>query len=274
MPEFIDALTHHEFLRNALLAGMLASIACGISGTYVVVKRIGYLAGGISHAVLGGIGGALYLGYDPMSGALTAALVSAFLVGWVHLRSNQNEDTLISAIWAVGMAGGILFMSRTSGYNADLVSYLFGNILMVSRKELYYMAVADLGVMALVYTLYRPFLAVTFDEEHARLRGVRVDVIYMVLLMIVGLTVVLLIQIVGLILIIALLALPAAIASQYARSLSRIMVLAVILGWFFSVCGLAIAYRPDFPAGATIVMIAGLGYLLSTAFQAVRSRSA
>ncbi|MGW8322942.1 MAG: metal ABC transporter permease [Thermodesulfobacteriota bacterium] len=121
MAEFIQALTHHEFLQNALLASMLASIACGISGTYVVVKRIGYLAGGISHAVLGGVGAAVFFGQEPTWGALLAAAVTALLVGWIHLRARQNEDTLISAVWAVGMAAGILLISQTKGYGVDRV---------------------------------------------------------------------------------------------------------------------------------------------------------
>ncbi|OQX31834.1 MAG: hypothetical protein B0D96_10225 [Candidatus Sedimenticola endophacoides] len=261
---FLQAVIEHGFLQHALIGGVLASIGCGIVGSYVVVRRIGFLAGGISHSVLGGMGAALYFGVEPLSGAVAAALLSALLIGWVSLRWREHEDTLIGALWAVGMAVGILFISRTPGYNVNLMSYLFGNILMVPERELWVMAAMDLLVVAAVVLFYRPFQAVAFDEEFARLRGVPVTGFYLLLLCMVALTVVLLIQVVGLILVIALLTLPAAIAAQYVHTLGRMMGLATLLGILFTVSGLALSYEPDLPAGATIILVAGLAYLLST----------
>ena len=263
MSAFLDALAQHAFLQQALAAGMLASIACGIVGSYVVVRRISYLAGGVAHTVLGGMGIAYFLGKSPIGGALIAALLAALIIGWVSLRFRQHEDTIIGALWAVGMALGILFISRTPGYNVDLMSYLFGNILMVSRSDLLLMAGLDSVIVVLVWLFRKQFLAVCFDEEFARLRNVPVDVFYLGLLLIVALTVVILIQVVGLVLVIALLTLPAAIASQYARSLSVMMLVATILGILFTGAGLALSYEPDLPAGATIILLAGLVYLLS-----------
>jgi len=262
--EFLRALASQGFLQNAALAGMLAGLGCGVMGSYVVVKRIAFLAGGIAHAVLGGMGVAYYLGASPMAGALVAALAAALLIGMVNLRWRQHEDTLISALWSVGMAVGIVFISRTPGYNVDLMSYLFGNILMVDRTQLVTMAVLDGCILALVLLFHRQLLAVAFDEEFARLRGVNVELFTLLLLCMAALTVVLLIQVVGLILVIALLTLPAAIAAQYAGSLGRMMVLASILGAVFAVAGLAVSYGPDLPAGATIILVAGGAYLLST----------
>jgi zinc transport system permease protein len=264
MGEFFEALLAHGFLQNAVLAGILASVACGIVGTYVVVKRIGFLAGGIAHAVLGGMGVAYYYGRDPVSGALAAALIAAVVIGWIHLRWNQQEDTLIGAIWATGMAIGIIFISRTPGYTADLMSYLFGNILMVPRSELLFMAGLDLLIILVVLLFYKQFLAITFDEEYTRLRGVPVDFVYLLLLCMVAVTVVLLIQVVGLILVIALLVLPAAVAAQYVGSVGRIMVLAAFLGVVFTAGGLSLSYGPDLPAGATIILLAGGVYMVST----------
>jgi zinc transport system permease protein len=264
MGEFFEALLAHGFLQNAVLAGILASVACGIVGTYVVVKRIGFLAGGIAHAVLGGMGVAYYYGRDPVSGALAAALIAAVVIGWIHLRWNQQEDTLIGAIWATGMAIGIIFISRTPGYTADLMSYLFGNILMVPRSELLFMAGLDLLIILVVLLFYKQFLAITFDEEYTRLRGVPVDFVYLLLLCMVAVTVVLLIQVVGLILVIALLVLPAAVAAQYVSSVGRIMVLAAFLGVVFTAGGLSLSYGPDLPAGATIILLAGGVYMVST----------
>lgn len=274
MAEFFAALGRHEFLQNALLAGLLASIGCGIVGTYVVVKRIGFLAGGIAHAVLGGMGAAYFFGFNPVGGALAAALLAAVIIGTVHLRYGQQEDTLIGAIWAVGMAVGIMFISRTPGYTADLMSYLFGNILMVPRSDLLFMAAVDGAIAAVVLLCYRQFLAISFDEEFARLRGVRVNFFYLLLLCTVAVTVVLLIRVVGLILVIALLVLPAAMAQQLVRSLGAMMAAAVLLGMIFTSGGLAVSYGPDLPSGATIIVLAGSAYLLLTAAAGIRRRAA
>lgn len=272
MDGFYDALLTHGFLQNAVLAGILASIGCGIVGTYVVVKRIGFLAGGIAHAVLGGMGIAYYLGRDPVSGALVAAVFAAIVIGWIHLRWHQQEDTLIGALWAAGMAVGVIFISRTPGYTADLMSYLFGNILMVPRSELAFMAGLDVVIIAIVLLFYKHFQAIAFDEEYSRLRGLPVDFVYLLLLCMVAVTVVLLIQVVGLILVIALLVLPAAVASQYVGSLGRIMVLAVALGILFTGGGLSLSYEPDLPAGATIILLAVGVYMVSTLGTGLRRR--
>ncbi len=262
--EFLQALHDHAFLQNALLAGLLASIGCGLMGTYVVVKRISFLAGGIAHTVLGGMGIAYYFQQSTFIGALVAALLAALLIGWVKLTWQQNEDTLIGALWAIGMATGIVFISQAPGYNVDLMSYLFGNILMVSHQELYWMAGLDALIAALVILFYKQFQAVTLDEEFARLRGIPVTFFYLLLLCLVALTVVLLIQVVGLILVIALLTLPAAIAMQYVGRLHQIMWLSMGLGVIFTSGGLGLAYEPDLPAGATIILLAGVVYVLST----------
>lgn len=272
MSEFYTALLQFDFLQKALLGGLLASIGCGIVGSYVVVKRIGFMAGGISHAVLGGMGAALFFGFSPLGGALAAALLAAILIGWISLRWKEREDTLIGALWAVGMAIGIIFISKTPGYSVNLMSYLFGNILMVPQQDLWLMAVLDLLVLVIVWLFYRQFLAVSFDEEFARLRGVPVTGFYLLLLCMVAMTVVLLIQVVGLILVIALLTLPAAIAAQYLNSLGRMMLLASVLGVLFTTTGLVVSYVADLPSGATIILVAGLVYLISTVFNQLLQR--
>lgn len=246
------------------MAGLLASVGCGVMGTFVVVKRIAFLAGGIAHSVLGGMGAAVYFGFDPVLGALAAAVVSALLIGTVRLAWKTQEDTLIGALWAIGMAVGILFIAKTPGYSADLMSFLFGNILLVPAREIWFMAGLDLILVLTVALFYRQFLAVTFDEEFARLRGVPVAFFYLLLLCLVAVTVVLLIQVVGLILVIALLTLPAAIAGHYVHSLGAMMVIATLLGGLFTSAGLALSYGPDLPAGPTMVLLAGGVYVLSS----------
>ncbi len=265
MFEFIEVLKSHGFMQNALIIGLLASVACGVMGTYVVVKRIVFISGGISHAVLGGMGIAYYYGYHPIHGAVVSALVAAVVIGLVSLRYHQYEDTIIGALWAIGMAVGILFIYKTPGYSIDLMSYLFGNILMVKRESVYLLAALDVLIIVLVFLFYKRFLAVCFDEEYSELQGIGVVTTYLLLLCLIALTVVILIQVVGIILVIALLTLPAATARYYAHSLVQMMILASLLGVVFTTSGLIVSYQPDLPAGATIVLIAGLAYLLATA---------
>jgi zinc transport system permease protein len=263
MNELLTAFLTHGFLFNALLAAILAGIACGIVGTFVVVKRIGYLAGGIAHTVLGGMGIAYFLGRDPRLGAMIAAVAAALIVGWISLRLKQHEDVVIGALWAVGMAVGILFISQTPGYSIDLMSYLFGNILLVSRPDLLMMAGLDVAVLLLAMLFHKQLVAICFDEEFARIRGVNVAFYYLLLLCIVAVTVVSLIQIVGLILVIALFTLPAAIARQFAASVAGMMFVACGLGIAFGISGLALSYVADLPSGATIILVAGIFYLFS-----------
>lgn len=269
MSEFLRALGEHEFLRRALLAGVLCSIACGVVGTYVAARRITYIAGGIAHSLLGGMGAARYLAVTkgwawltPLHGAVAAALIAAGLIGLVSLRWREREDTAISAIWAVGMAVGVLFIARTPGYGEDLMSYLFGNILMVAPGDLWLIAVLDAVILAVGLLACEQLLAVCFDEEFARLRGVPVEAFYLVLLCLTALTVVLLVTVVGLVLVIALLALPVAIAARLAGTLWKVMLASAALSCAFTTLGLAVSYDANLPAGATTIVIAGAAYLL------------
>ena len=262
---FFDALATYAFMQHALAACLLAAIGCGTIGVYVVVKRIGFVAGGIAHTVLAGMGISYFLGGQPMFGAVIAALAAAVLIGWINLRWRQNEDIIISAFWSIGMAVGILFISRTPGYAIDLNGYLFGNILLVAKQDLLLMAAMDALLLLAVFLFYKQFLATTFDEEFARLRGVPVELYYIVLLCMTAVTVVLLMQIVGLILVIALLVLPAAAAAQFVTSVHRMMWLSVGFSIAATTAGLGLSYSPDLPSGALMVIMAGALYLASIA---------
>lgn len=267
MSGFVNALAEHAFLRQAVLAGLLASVACGIVGTYVVTRRITVIAGSLAHTVLGGMGAAYYLraaqGWQwlhPLHGAVAAALLGAGLIGLVRARSREREDTVISALWAVGMAIGVFFLFRTPGYKADLITYLFGNIVMVDPVALRLLVGLDLVILLLVLAFYNPLLAVCFDEEFARLRGVRVGWLYTLLLMLIALTIVTLVYVVGIVMVIALVTLPASVAGLFVRRLWPTMVLAAALSSVLTVAGLGISYGADLPAGATIVLLTGLVY--------------
>ncbi|MCP4713539.1 MAG: metal ABC transporter permease [Deltaproteobacteria bacterium] len=269
MGDFLQALLDPEvvFLRYALFAGLLASVAFGIVGSYVVVKRISYIAGAISHCVLGGIGAALFLQKkmgiawcDPMLGAVTAAIGAAVLIGTVSLYARQREDTVIGALWVTGMAAGILLIVKTPGY-VDPMSYLFGNIIMISGRDLVIIGILDAVIIVLSLLFYNKLLAVCFDEEFARLRGIHANGFYILLLCLTALTIVLLVRLVGIIMVIALLTLPAAIAAQVTRRLWQMMVAATIICMVCVSGGLALSYGPDLPGGATIVLLAGVLYL-------------
>ena len=267
--EFLHAVREQSFLQVALLTGLLASVACGLVGSYVVVRRITYLAGGIAHCVLGGLGAARYLAVvhqwswlHPLMGAVVAALVAAVIIGVVSLRARQREDTVIGALWAIGMALGVLFIARTPGYQVDLMSYLFGSILMVTRGDLWLLVVLDVLVIAISVLYYHPLLAVCFDEEFARLRGLRVEVYYILLLCLTALTVVLLVSVVGIVMVIALLTLPVAVAGHFCKTLWQLMLLSTVLSMVLTTAGLAISYGPDLPAGATTILLAGGVYIL------------
>lgn len=263
MAEFFTALTQQNFLLYALLAGLLAGIGCGLMGSFVVIKRIGFLAGGIAHSVLGGMGAALYYGWSPTIAAFITAIFAAIVIGLISRFSQEKEDTLIAAIWAVGMALGIIYITKTPGYNTELMTYLFGNVLIVSKQQVLLMAVMDLILAVLVFVFYKLFLAVSFDEEFSQLRGVKVTSVYLLLLVLVAVTVVLLIQVVGLILVIALLTLPAAIAGHYMKTLGGMIVIAVLLGMSFTSLGLALSYSPDLPPGPVTIIVAAAVYLVS-----------
>ncbi len=278
MSEFFYSVFHHTFMMNALLVGVLASVACGMIGTYVVTRRITYIAGGIAHSVLGGMGAARYLqvvhGWpvSPLLGAVVAALAAAFIIGLVSLRAREREDTVIGAIWAIGMSVGILFIARTPGYNVDLMSYLFGNILMVSRSDLFVIAGLDVVVVGIAFFFFNQLQAVCFDEEFARVRGIAVDFFYLLLLALTALTVVILVTVVGIVLVIALLTLPVAVAGRFTRTLAGTMALATGLSVLFTTLGLGVSYGPDLPAGATIIVVAGVAYLLVVSFTRLRRR--
>ena len=268
MPEFFSLVGKYQFLQFALAMAVLASIACGIVGTYVVTRRISYIAGSIAHCVLGGMGAARYyqvvFGWNwlhPLIGAVIAALAAAIIIGWVSLRAKQREDTVIGAIWAIGMAIGVLFISRTPGYSEELMSYLFGNILLVSRQDIWLMVALDALVIVLGLLFYHQFLAVCFDEEFARLRGLRVELYYLLLLCLTALTVVVLLKVVGIIMVVALLTLPAAVAGYFSRTLWQMMSVAVALCVCLTIAGLVTSYGPGLPAGATTIVLAGGLYI-------------
>lgn len=252
-----------QFMQNALGAGLLVSLACGVVGSLVVVNRIVFISGGIAHAAYGGIGLAFVLGIAPLAGALGFSLVCASLMAWIALKNKERADTIIGVIWSLGMALGVILIELTPGYNVDLMSYLFGSILAVPLRDLVLTAVLDVVALVLVAIYYTRFMALSFDEDFALSRGVPVNGLYFLLIILISLVVVMLIRVVGLILVIALLTIPAYIAEGYCRSLKAMMALASALCALFTFMGLWLAYSWDLSSGPSIILVAGVFFFLS-----------
>ena len=267
----VEAL-QFEFMRNALVAGLLASVICGIMGTLVVVNRIVFLSGGIAHAAYGGIGLAFFMGWPYMVGTLGFSLAAAFIMAAVTLKAKHRSDTIIGVIWAVGMACGIILIDLTPGYNVNLMSYLFGSILTVPTTDLWIMAAMGIAIAVLVIVFYPDLLAMSYDEEFARIRGVPVTALYMLLIGMLAVTVVMVIQVVGLILVIALLTIPPFIMERYARSLLQMMIGSSVLGVLFTIAGLWVSYRFALSSGASIIMVAGIAFFLNLPVERLLAR--
>lgn len=257
----LEAL-QYEFMRNALAAGLLASVICGVMGTLVVVNRIVFLSGGIAHAAYGGIGLSFFLGWPYMVGTLGFSFAAAMVMAAISLRARHRADTIIGVIWALGMACGIILLDLTPGYNVDLMSYLFGSILTVPESDLWLMLIVGAVIAGFVIFFYKDLLAISYDEEFAKIRGVPIRALYFALIGILALAIVMVIQVVGLILVIALLTIPAFIVEKYAKSLFQMMVGSILLGAVFTISGLWLSYAFNLTSGASIIMVAGIAFFL------------
>lgn len=252
-----------DFMRNALLAGVLVSISCGIIGTLVVVNRIVFISGGIAHAAYGGIGISYFFKFSPVLGAILFSIFSAMGMGMLQRRLRERADTLIGVMWAMGMAIGIIFIDLTPGYKADLMSYLFGSILAVPRGDLWGMVFIDGLILGFVILFYKELLAISFDETFATIRNLPVELIYLLLMAAIALTVGMMMKVVGLIMVIALLTIPAAISGQLVKDMRAMMAIASLLGMVFTTTGLWLSYSLNLTSGATIILVAGMAYFLS-----------
>jgi len=267
---FAAALVEHEFLRIVAIAALVAAISSGVVGTIVVTRRLTFLAGGIAHATIGGMGIAQWAGFDPFGGAAIAAVVAALVIGLVAHGGTQREDMLIGAIWAIGMAIGLIAISRTPGYQSDLMSYLLGNLLMITTAEIVLMSSLVGLVMVLLTVFWQPVVATLFDEEFARTRGLPTLAIQLGILVAIALVVVVLLRAVGLVLVMALLTLPTAAAGIFARTLGRLMVASVGAALVAMWIGLELALRTDSPAGASIVLSAAGCYILALTYRGLK----
>ena len=260
----IETILKYNFLQNAIMAAVLASIACGVIGVYIMEKKLVMMSGGIAHTAFGGIGLGYYLKVEPIFTALGVSVVAALAVAALKRKARTDSDLLIGMFWSLGMALGVVFIAMTPGYPPDIASVLFGNILAVSRSDLRLILGLDILVLATVYAFFQVFKAYIFDEEFASVAGVPVKALEYLMYILVAVTVVVMIRVVGIILVIALLTAPPAIAKQFFYDMKKIMALSVLLGIAFCLTGLWVSYTVRLASGASIVLVAVGSYALIT----------
>lgn len=257
----IRAIFEYHFLQNAFLASILASVVCGIIGVIIVEKKLVMMSGGIAHTSYGGVGLGYLMGFEPIIGAFLFSICAALGIGYIKRKSKVRADVVISLFWSLGMALGILFIAIMPGYPPDLTSYLFGNILSVTKSDLYLMMSLTFFVTLVIVSLYNNWKAYLFDEEFASIIGMKTAFMEYLLLILIAMTVVVLIRVVGIILILALLTVPASIAGMLTYNLKNRMICSVILGIVFCITGLYISYEINIASGAIIVIFSVVCYL-------------
>ena len=268
----LEALLEYSFLRNALLAGILASIICGVIGVIITEKKLLIMSGGIAHTAYGGVGLGYLLGFEPILGAGLFSVTAALIIGAVRKRNTAKSDTVISLLWSLGMALGIAFTGLMPGYPPDINSYLFGNILSVTKLDLYIMLPLTLIILFTIIALFNDWKAFLFDSSFAKVCGIKTVFLENLLLILTALSIVSLIRVVGIILVIALLSAPAACAALFTKTLKKRIITAVLLSIVFCTIGLTISYYLGIASGAAIVFISVLTYFLMLLVKKLRTR--
>lgn len=267
MISFLQALWEHSFLQLSLIVTLAACISGALMGTYVVVRRISFLAGAIGHTVLGGLGICLYLQRvhglwwcDPWWGALIAALATSALLSWIEGRFQQRADALIGVLWASGMALGIICLHLTPGSQSETLGFLFGNVLWVAQGDLWLLLALNALLLFALIGLHPRLVCLCFDEDQARLQGIPTKALSQALLLLIGLTTVVLTAVVGSVLVMALLTIPPSISALLTRRISSMLMCAAAVAVTIGASGMAISYPLDWPPGATIAILAGMSY--------------
>jgi zinc transport system permease protein len=251
----LSSLFEYQFFTNALAAAVIANISCGIIGSYIVAKRMVFISGGITHASFGGIGIAYFLGLNPVLGAAVFSVLSALGIEWVSGKSNVREDSAIGILWSLGMAIGIIFTFLTPGYAPNLMSYLFGSILTVSKTDLWLIGALAVVLIIIFTRFYHLILFIAYDEEYARSHKAPVNTVKYILISLIAIAIVLNIRLVGIILVISFLTIPQSTANIFTKRFSRIIFLSIFFGIVGSTGGLLISYFYNIPSGATIIFV-------------------
>lgn len=265
-------LLSYSFIQNALIAGIIISIITAIIGTYVVVNKMVFLSGGIAHSAYGGIGIAMYFGLPMLLSTSVFCILISILIAIASYKNRENLDIMIGLTWAVGMSFGIILADLTPGYQSDLMSYLFGSLLAVTNKDLYYMAFLLILTISIVIVFYRDILAVSYDTQYASLRGIKTKFFYTLILILSSLAIVISIKVVGLILVIALLTIPIYISSFFCKNLLSMMVTSALLSIVFTILGLYISYQFDVSSGPSIIISSSLFALVVFIIKSIKNK--
>jgi len=264
-------LFEYKFFINASLAAVLTAISCGITGTYIVSKRIVFISGGITHASFGGIGIGYFFGFNPIVGAMIFSVLSALGIEFMSKKTDVREDSVIAILWSLGMAVGVIFIFLTPGYSANLMSFLFGNILTVSTMNLYLLSGLTLIIITIFWVMFKSILYVAFDEQFARTAGLPVTFINYLMITLVALTIVLSIRVAGIILVISMLTIPQTIANIFTKNFKKIIYLSIITGFVGSFAGLFFSYFFNIPSGATIIFLMIVLFILAKSFKSIQT---
>lgn len=260
-------LLGYTFFQNALLGSLLASIACGMVGTYIVARRLAFISGGITHASFGGLGLGFYLGINPILTALLFSVASAFGIEWVSRDGQVREDSAIAGFWSLGMALGVIFIFLTPGYAPNLSAYLFGNILTISYADILYMLILAVA-LGLIFSLFlREIVYVAFDRDFARTQGLPVRLVEYAMMFFIAVTIVLTIRLVGIMLLMSLLTVPQMTVNLFTSSFRRIIFGSMAIGFLACVVGLYLSYLINVPSGAFIILILVLLFLVAKAIK-------
>jgi zinc transport system permease protein len=266
-------LLHYNFIVNALLAAVFASITCGIIGTYIVTRRMVFLSGGITHASFGGIGIGYFLGFNPILSAALFSIFSALGIEFLSKQTEIREDSAIGILWSFGMAIGIIFIAITPGYVPNLMTYLFGSILTVSKLDVWLMFTLSLLIIVVFISFYRLILFVSYDQEFARTHKIAVNLVNYFLISLVALTIVLNIKVVGIILVISLLTIPQSIANLFTKNFKKIIIYSVILSFIGVFSGLIFSYKINIPSGASIIFSLVVYFVIAKLIEVVMYKS-
>jgi len=255
-------LLQYTFFQHALLGSLLASIACGIIGTYIVTRRLVFISGGITHASFGGVGLGLYTGISPILSAAVFSVLSAFGVEWLSKRQDMREDSAIAVLWTLGMALGIMFSFLSPGFAPDLSAYLFGNILTINALDLWMLAILAVLLSIFFYLFITPIISIAFDREFARSQGIPVILFEYILMMFIALTIVASLRMIGIVLAISLLTIPQMTANLFTFNFKKIIGLSIVIAFLGCLGGLFISYHLKVPSGASIIFFSILIYAI------------
>ena len=255
-------LLQYAFFRNALIGSVFTCISCGIAGSYIVSRRMVFISGGITHASFGGLGLGFYLGISPILSALLFSIASAFGVEWLSKKQDVREDSAIAAVWALGMALGVICIFLTPGYSPNISAYLFGNILTITLSDIGFAGLPAVLLLILFSVFFKPILYTAFDSEFAKTQGVKVALIEHLMMLAIAVTIVSSIRLIGIMLLMSLLTVPQMTANLFTSRLQKIILYSIGLGIAGCFSGLFLSYYLNVPSGAAIIFVQILVFLL------------